>query len=208
MQAELLTCAVEHAPQEVLRELVVDCRDRAHPDEFTRQNWLSAACVVDLDGHREALLAAAKDWPEFLGRVRERIATLFRFAYTPLESLVFVVEAFGARWPKMVERHGSDRAGRGWNDPRDASAFIERTIHAIANRPEPEAGDALQSLIANHAPTYADTARLALAFQRRVRRDSEHEIPTVDGIRALMTRTPDGRDRRAVPNCGSDREAV
>ena len=197
-QAELLTCAFEHARRDALRELVVERRDSVHPDELTKLNWLSVACFVDLEHSWEALLEAAEGCPEFLGSVRERIGGPNRFADMPLESLVFVVEAFGARWPRMVERPGSDRAGRGWNDPRDASAFIERTIHAIANRPEPEAGDALCHLIANHAPTYADTARRALVFQRRVRRDCGHEVTTVDGIRALMTRAPDGQGRRTV----------
>ena len=181
-QADLLTCAVEKAPRGALRELAVDCRDRAHPDEFTRLNWLSVACIVDLEGSRGALLATAENDRGFLGHVRERIADQKRFADTPLESLVFVVEAFGTRWPRMADRPGSGRAGRGWNDPRDASAFIERTIHAIANRPEPEAGDALRHLVANHAPTYADTARQALAFQRKVWRDCGHEVPTVNDL--------------------------
>ena len=191
-QADLLTCAVEKAPREALRELAVDCRDRAHPDEFTKLKWLSVACIVDLEASREALLAAAENDRGFLGHVRERIADEMRFADTPLESLVFVVEAFGTRWPRMADRPGSGRAGRGWNDPRDASEFIERTIHAIANRPEPEAGEALQHLVANRAPTYADTARQALAFQRRTRRDFEHVVATVNDLIAFMTQAPDG----------------
>ena len=193
-QADLLTCAVEKAPREALRELAVDCRDRAHPDEFTKPKWLSVACIVDLEGSREALLAAAENDRGFLGHVRERIADEMRFADTPLESLVFVVEAFGTRWPRMAGRPGSGRTGRGWNDPSDASAFIERTIHAIANRPEPEAGDALRHLVPNHAPTYADTARQALAFQRRTRRDFEHNVPTVARFRAFMAEISDGTD--------------
>ena len=195
-QAELLTCAIENSPREALRELVVDCRDRAHPDELARLNWLSVACVVDLEGSRDAFLAAAGDTPELLGHVRDRIQGHFRFAYTPLDSLVFVVEAFGTRWPRKAERPGRERGGRGWNDPYDASAFIERTIRAIAGRPGAEAGAALERLIANHAPSYAGTARQALAFQRKARRDCEHRIPTVDGLRAFMTTAsavPSGR---------------
>ena len=203
-QTDLLTCAVEKAPREALRELAVDCRDRAQPDEFTRLNWLSVACIVDLEGSREALLATAENDRGLLGHVRERIADEMRFANTPLESLVFVVEAFGTRWPRMADRPGSGRTGRGWNDPCDASAFIERTIHAIANRPEPEAGDALRHLVDNQAPTYADTARQALAFQRRARRDFEHEVPTVNDLTAFMTQTPDGPDGNAGPGCRSD----
>ena len=184
-QAELITCALESAPREALRDLIVDCRGRMPPDGRARLLWLAAACLVDLNGSREELLAAADD-PNFLGHVREAIAHLNRFADAPLESLVFVVEAFGTRWPRMPNRPGDDGKGRGWNDPRDASAFIERTIYAIANRPQPEATDALRNLIANHAPSYADTAGQALAFQRKARRDCEQDIPTVAGLRALM----------------------
>ena len=99
---------------------------------------------------------------------------------------------------------GDNGRGRGWSDPRDASAFIERTIHAIANRPEPEATDALRNLIEGNAPSYADTARRALAFQRMARRDFEHEIPTVERFRALMTGTPDGMDKPAGQTSQSD----
>ena len=147
---------------------------------------------MDLEGSRDALLAAAGDTPELLGHVRDRIQDRFRFAHTPLDSLVFVVEAFGTRWPRKAERPGRERGGRGWNDPCDASAFIERTIRAIAGRPEAEVGAALERLIANHAPSYADTARQALAFQRKARRDCEHRIPTVESLRAFMTQTAAG----------------
>ena len=189
-QAELLACALENAPREALRELIVDCRERPCPDDRARQIWLAAACVADLDGGREALLAAAADSADFLGHVREAIGGRTGFANTPLDSLVFVVEAFGTRWPRVPERPGDDGKGRGWNDPRDASAFIDRTIFAIANRPQPEATDALRNLIANHAPSYADTAKRALAFQRKARRDCEQEIPTVAGLRAMMKGEP------------------
>ena len=66
---------------------------------------------------------------------------------------------------------------RGPSDPRDASAFIERTFYAIDKRPEPEAGDALERQIENLAPSYAETASLALAFQRWARRDCGHTVP-------------------------------
>lgn len=112
---------------------------------------------------------------------------MYRFADTPLDSLVFVVEAFGARWPRTLARLGDDGTGRGWDEPRDASAFVERTIYAIANRPESEAGDALLDLIANHAPSYADVARRALAFHHKMQRDLVHDVPTVARLRALMT---------------------
>ena len=202
-RAELMTCALESVPREALRDLIVDCRGRMPPEGRARLLWLAAACLVDLDGSREELLAAVDD-PSFLGHVREAVAELNRFADAPLESLVFVVQTFGARWPRTPERPGDDGKGRSWNDPRDASAFIERTIHAIANRPEPEATDALRNLIENHAPSYADTARQALAFQRKARRDCEHEIPTVAGLRALLKGEPGGAVEHAGGNPRSD----
>ena len=191
-QTELMTCALENAPRDAVREMIVDCRERVYPDERAKLVWLSVAYVLDPNGSRQALLEAAETSLDFIEFVREQIGSMFRFAETPLDSLLFVVEAFGACWPRMVERPRSGRAGGGWNDPQEASAFIERTIHAIANRPEPEASEALVAVIAIHAPSYADTARQALAFQCRARREFEHEIPTVDRLRALMTNTPDG----------------
>ena len=188
-QAELIACAIESAPRAALRALIVDGRGKVHPDERTKLLWLSAACLVDPDGSREALLEAAED-PDFLGHVREAIGGVNRFADAPLASLVFVVQAFGARWPKAPELPGDDGRGRGWNDPRDASAFIERTIHAIANRPGPEARDALQDLIDNHATSYTETVRRALGFQHRCRYDFEHESPSAARLRALLEGAP------------------
>ena len=169
-----------------MRELIVDCRERMHADERAKLVWLSVVCAMDPAGYRQALLEAVETSPDFIEFVREQIGSMFAFADVPLNSLLFVVEAFGGCWPKMVERPGRGRVGGGWNDPREASAFIERTIHAMANRPEPEASDALQVVFANHAPSYADTAKQALAFQCWARREFEYEIPTVDGFRALI----------------------
>lgn len=56
----------------------------------------------------------------------------------------------------------------------------------------------MQHLIPNHAPSYADTARQALAFQRKCRRDVGHEVPTVAKFRAFTAEISDGRtDTRA-----------
>ena len=185
-QRELMTCALQDAPREAVRRLIVDCRDRVHPDERAKLSWLSVACVIDLEGCRNALLDAAENSPDFIAFVRERIGSEFLFGEVPLDTLRFVVEVFGTRWARMVQWPGSGRTGGGWNDPGDASAFIERTIHAIASRPEPEAEDVLKNLIDNYAPSYADTAKEALAFQRMTRRDHEHKVPTVAELRELI----------------------
>ena len=185
-QRELMTCALQDAPRDAVRRLIVDGRDRVHPDERAKLSWLSVACVVDLEGYRDALLDAAENSPDFIAFVRERIGSAFLFGEVPLDTLRFVVEVFGSRWPRMVQRPGSGHTGGGWNDPGDASAFIERTIHAIASRPESEAEDVLKNLIDNHAPSYADTAKEALAFQRMTRRVHEHKVPTVAELRELI----------------------
>ncbi len=78
---------------------------------------------------------------------------------------------------------------RGRSDSRDASAFIERTLYAADERPEPVAGDALERLIENLAPSYAETATLALAFQRWARRDCGHTVPAIADLRTLMAVT-------------------
>ena len=127
-----------------------------------------------------------------------------RYADAPLDSLVFVVQAFGARCPKTPELPGDDGKGRGWRDPRDASAFIERTIQAIANRPGPEARDALQDLIDNHAPSYIDTVRRALGFQRRCEYDFEHRIPSVAMLHALQEGVPGRVDEHPQQGPGRD----
>lgn len=186
MQSELMICALENSPREAVRESVVGGRGRVHSDERAKLTWLSVACVVDLEGHRDAILDAAENHPDFLGFVREQVGNMFLYEEVPLDTLRLLVKVFGKRWPRTPERPGSDRADRGWNDPGDASAFIERIIHAIAGRCEPEAEDALVDLIENHAPSYAETATEALAFQRMARRDHEHRIPTVAELHAAI----------------------
>ena len=202
-QAELVACAIRSAPREALRALIVNSRGRVHTNECTKLLWLSAACLVDPDGSREALLEAA-DHPDFLGHVREAIGGMNRYADAPLDSLVFVVKAFGARCPKTPELPGDDGKGRGWGDPRDASAFIERTIHAIANRPGPEARRELQDLIDNHAPSYVDTVGRALGYQRRCEYDSEHRIPGLATLRALLQGAPGCVDQNPEQGSGRD----
>ncbi len=145
-QAELIACAIESALREALRALIVDSRGKVHPNERTKLLWLSAACLVDPRGSRQALVEAADD-PDFPDHVREAIGRMNRYADAPLDSLIFVVQAFGTRCPKTPELPDDDGKGRGWRDPRDASAFIERAIHAIANRPGPKAAKLVHSTL-------------------------------------------------------------
>ena len=186
VQTKLLTCALRNAPHDEVRELVFDLRERPHPDDATRLLWLSAEFVVDLENRRPALAAAAAEHPEFIWIVRDRIAPESgqRFDRFSLRHLVFVVEAFGAQWPNVGRPTG---VTMGDCNPSDASEFIQHTIDAIASRPEADATAALQDLIANHAPSYTDKMKHALALQLKGRRDREYSSPTIDELRSAVT---------------------
>ena len=185
-QTELLACALENAPRDEVRELIFGLRERTHPDQATRLLWLSADYVTDFEDRRPALLSAAAEHPEFIWIVRDRIAPENgqRFDRFSLDQLVYVVEAFGSQWPNVGRPTG---VTRGKCNPSDASEFIRRTINAIASRPEPEATAALQDLIANHASSYTDMMKHALALQMKGRRDHEYSSPTIGELQGAMT---------------------
>ena len=186
-QTQFLTCALENVTHEMFRALRADIGANPLWDHEKRLLWLSADYVIDFDDRREELDKAAADNPDFLWFIRDRVGTGNgeRFADFSLAHLVFVVEAFGAHWP-WTERPGTVTTGD--CNPWDASEFIRRTIYAVATCPSPDATEALQNLIADHAPTYADTAKHALTLQRRARRDFEYAAPTVGQLRAVMAK--------------------
>ena len=186
-QTQLLTCALENVTHEMFRALRADIGANPLWDHEKRLLWLSADYVIDFDDRREELDKAAADNPDFLWFIRDRVGTGGgeRFADFSLNHLVFVVEGFGAHWP-WTERPGGVTTGD--CNPWDASEFIRRTIYAVATRPSPDATDALQNLIADHAPSYTDTAKHALTLQRRARRDFEYAAPTVGQLRAVMAK--------------------
>ena len=185
IQTELMECALDGASEDELRELLVDVGDRVHPDHSTRLLWLSAGYVVDLKDRRKALEDSAREHPDFIWSVRERIAPRDRerFDRISLEHLVFVVRAFGRAWPNVPTPSGVTIIGN--RNPSDASEFIRRVIHTIAGDPSPAATYALQALIDGHAPSYMDTSRHALALQRRVRCDHEFSFPGIGELRAV-----------------------
>ena len=186
IQTKLLACALKHAQIDAMRALLIEVRDRAHPDRATQLSWLSADYIVNLEDRRSALEAAAREYPDFIWSVRDRIAPRDgeRFDECSLEHLVFVVEAFGQSWPNVPTPTGVTIMGD--CDPSDASKFIRRTINTIAGIPSPEATGALQSLIGGHASSYVDTTKHALALQRRVRRDHEYSSPGIEELRAVV----------------------
>ena len=181
----LLTCALASASHEERHALVVDRRANVPPRPETRLLWLSADYAVDFDHRRKSLEEVAADNPDFLWLIRDRMgpARSERFDRFSLEQLVFIVETFGSHWPNTYPPPGGTVGDR---NPWDAGEFIRRAIYAVAGRPKPDATEALQNLIANCAPRYADTMKHALALQRRSRRDDEYAAPTVSELRAVM----------------------
>ena len=90
----------------------------------------------------------------------------------------------GAHWPTVATPTGVIVGSR---NPWYACKFIERTIHAISSRPTPGATEALRRLIDGPATSYTETARHALALQRRARRDFEYTAPSVRELQAVLT---------------------
>ena len=186
VQTELLASALRNAPRKEVHELVVDLRKRDHPDLATKLLWLSADYVVDLQDRRPALAAAAAENPEFIWILRDRIASERgqRIDRISLDHLEFVVEAFGDHWPNVPRPTG---VTMGDCNPSDASEFIRDITYAIASCPESEATVTLQGLIADHAPSYADMMKHALALQLKGRRDRDYSAPTIGELRSAVT---------------------
>ena len=187
-QEELLKCALDNAQPETVRKLVVDRKEHVHQDYETILLWLSVDYAVDFDECKDNLLAAAEDDPEFLWLIRDRVAPRQseRFAQFSVDQLAYIVEAFGEHWPRIERPMGIVTSGV--CNPWDASEFIRDAFNAIAGRPTPEATEGLQKLISNHAPTYANSLKHALALQRRARRDFEYVSPSVRELQAVMER--------------------
>ena len=186
VQTTLLSCALENSPDEIANHLnVADRVEEAH-DRDTMLLWLSAAFVMDFENYCEKLHAVAADESGLLWFIRDRMGEEFqeRFSRFSTDQLVFMVEAFGVNWPRVATPTGVIMGNRNqW----DACKFIERTIHAISSRPTPDATEALRRLIDGPATSYADTARHALALQRKARRDFEYTAPSVRELQAVLT---------------------
>ena len=182
---DLISCAVKNAPREMLEDLFAGWTTSDAHDEETMLLWLSAAFVVKFDRRREELNQAAAAHRDFLWRIRDRLEEEHQIvmSHLSISQLVFIVEAFAPHWPSVARPPGGVWGNR---HPWDATMFIERTIHETANRPTPEATEALRHLIDGPALTYAHVARHALALQRKARRDREYDAPNVADLRAIM----------------------
>lgn len=192
-QKELLACALDCAEEETVRALVLDRQSAVHPDHKTMLLWLSADYTVDFESHRDTLLEAAANEPELIWFIRDRIAPDRRdrsdsdqgkrVARFSVAQISLIVEAFGRQWPRTEHPSSS----MGLENPWDATTFIQYAIETIGGRPTPEATETLQTLIANHAPTYANRMKHTLHLQRRARRDFEYSAPTIAEFRAVIS---------------------
>ena len=186
VQTTLLSCALDNTPDQIPKRLNVSEKIEGTHDLDTMLLWLSAAFVIDFDDHRDDLHAAAADESGLLWFIRDRMGEEFqeRFSRFSNDQLVFIVEAFGVNWPTVATPTG---VFMGTHNTWHACKLIERTIHAIASRPTPDATEALLRLIDGPAESYADTARHALALQRKARRDFEYTAPSVRELQAVLT---------------------
>ena len=192
IQATLLSCALDKCPDQIANHLNVAERVEGAHDRDTMLLWLSAAFVADFENHRDKLHAGAADESGLLWFIRDRMGEedqlgeglQERFKRFSIDQLVFVVEAFGVNWPQVATPTGVIMGKR---IPWDACKFIEWTIHAISSRPTPGATEALRRLIDGPATSYTETARHALALQRRARRDFEYTAPSVRELQAVLT---------------------
>ena len=192
-QKGLLACAFHCAEEQAARALILDRQSVVHHDRETKLLWLSADYAVDFERRRDTLLEVAGHEPEFIWFIRDRIAParrdrsesgqrkhVDRFS---LAQLSFIVEAFGRQWRRTEHPSSS----MGLENPWDATRFIQYAIETIGGRPTPEGTEALQTLIANHAPTYANGMKHMLHLQRRARRDFEYSAPSIAEFRAVMS---------------------
>ena len=184
---ELVSCALANAPREMLEQLLVVWRMVDAPDLDSRLLRLSAAFVVAFGVYRDELQQVAAAHPEFIWSIRDRIEKEPHVDTSQLEipQLTFIVDAFGPQWPSTSPPMGVVMRGNrhAWH----ATMFVDRVIHEIGGRPNPEATETLQRLINGPAATYADTARHSLSTQRKLRRDFEYTAPRVEEIRAVLT---------------------
>ena len=187
IQEQLVACALRNDPHGAAQALAAESRTRVHSDDETRLLWLAAKYAVEFDASRAVLEETAAGDRDFVWFLRKRFPSEGEgvFERFSIPQLVFVVEAFGTHWPKAERPLNTVTSGD--RNPWDATGFIRNAIYAIAGRPTPEATEALEDLIAGHAPTYADTTKHALAMQRRARRDFEYSAPNIDELRSAMT---------------------
>ena len=185
-QTELLDCALQNAPRDVVRALVVTGRATVHPSYGSMLLWLSADFAIDFDDCQTRLQEAAAGDLALLWIIRDRVAPResSRFDKFTVNQLAFIVEAFGTSWEWIDRPTGVVTSGN--TNPWDATEFIRDSISAIAGRPTSEATEALQRLVGCHAPSYIDTLKHALAQQLRARRDAEYQPPTINQFQAVM----------------------
>ena len=186
VQTAFLSCALDNTPVQIPKHLNVAERVEETRDRDTMLLWLSVAFVVDFENCRDYLHAVAADDSGLLWFIRDRMGEEFheRFSRFSNDQLVFIIEACGAHWPTVATPTGVIVDSR---NPWYACKFIERTIHAISSRPTPDATEALRRLIDGPAVSYANTARHALAQQRKARRDFEYTAPSVRELQAVLT---------------------
>ena len=160
--------------------LIIKSKTIDYLDSDAMLMWRAIDFIINFDANCTLWNDTATDNPNFIWFIRDLFISEEQgsFRWYSLDQFIFIVKAFGKHWTK------------GNQNSWDASEFIEKAISTIAGCPAPEATEALEALIADHAPSYADIMKHALAQQRRARRNSEYQAPTIKEIWAVMANGP------------------
>ena len=182
---ELFSCALDHAPREMLEALLAGWKREDAPDRDTMLLWLSVAFIVEFERRCSELEEVAATHDDLIWRIRDRLGEEHRWvlSHLAIPQLAFIVGAFGSHWRSVDHPTG---VVQGNCHPWNATDFIERSIHEIASRPTHEATEALQRLVDGPAASYVPTTRHALALQHKLRRDSEYAGPRLSDLRAVV----------------------
>jgi len=185
VEAELLNYASRRGELKDLTALAREARGRVHRDYETMLSWLSLDFLVDFEGTFDHLVNAAADDRDFLWYIRNRFSGERGDAERKLSvpQRQFIVERFGAAWPKTPRPQGTSR---GDTSPWDATAMIETSLYAIGGDPSRDATASLEHLIVVADPSYVHPLRHALALQLRARRDSEFTPVSAAGLLAVV----------------------
>lgn len=149
-----------------------------YADQDHELSWLAIGFVMDFEGHRTELDAAASD-PNFLWFIRTWRGAARREGAgerpASLSGLMWIVETFRTRFP-ATWRSGSSS---GDTNPADATEFLMAIIRTIATDLSDAGLEAMDALRAAPNDGYSDTVRNARSQQILARREVDFTPPTL-----------------------------
>ena len=187
VQSELIHTAMRRGP---IDPLVALARQRvSSPDAAqtgTRALWMGALFVADFENSKDEIRAFCAESADHLWVLRDCLQNEDRrtsYVLSP-NQMEFVVDAFATAWSPTDHPLGGSR---GDTNPWNASEFIRAMIRALGADTGKEASEALDRLVLSAAATgYRDEIKHARASQRRLRRDTEYQLPSFSEIKIML----------------------